>query len=392
VSRTYSHVVIGAGAIGAAAAYWLTQRGARRVLVLEQHDLGHALGSSGDHSRIIRRSYHRPEYTRLTDAMFAAWAHVERESGLPVYLRTGGLDLAPPEHGGDARLDPVRAALADAGHGYEDLTTARLRERFDQWRVPDGTTGLYQADAGIIDIRRSVSAHAALALAAGAELRTRTRVTGVDVRDGSVTVRTDGGDVEAGSLVVAAGSWLGDLMPDLGLTYTLTLSQEQVDYVAARRPAAFTPDRFPIWVYHGADVHYGFPVYGEAAVKIARDMRGVFITGDQRSHETDATETARSLRFLAEHLPEAAGVPLLARTCVYDMPADREFVLDTVPGHPHVAVFNGAGHGGKFASLIGSVLADLLTTGSTEHDIDLFRVDRPELTDPTYVPQFSLGA
>ncbi len=392
MSPTYSHVVIGAGAVGAAAAYWLSRRPGTRVLVLEQHEVGSPLGSSADHSRIIRRSYHRPEYARLTDAMFAAWEHVERTSGLRVYTRTGGLDLAPPEHGGDARLEVFRGALSAAGHPYEDLTTAELRARYPQWRVPDGTTALFQADGGIIDIRRSVSAHLGPAVAAGVEVRTGTRVTGVDVREGDVTVRTTDGSVTAGALVVAAGAWLGELMPDLGLDYRLTLSREQVDYVTSTHLDRFTPDRFPIWVWHGADVMYGFPVHGEAAVKIARDMRGELLDGPQLTSEPDAAETARNLRFLVEHLPDAAGTPLLGRTCVYDMPPDRELVLDTVPGHPHVAVFNGAGHGGKFAALVGSVLADLLTDGSTPHDIGLFALTRPAVLDPGYAPDFGLHA
>ena len=100
MTRGYSHIVIGAGAIGSAAAYWLSETGAERVLVLEQFDLGHSLGSSGDHSRIIRRAYHRDDYTRLTDAMFDAWAHVEERSGLKIYTKTGGIDLAAAESSG----------------------------------------------------------------------------------------------------------------------------------------------------------------------------------------------------------------------------------------------------------------------------------------------------
>jgi sarcosine oxidase len=392
VTRTYSHVVIGAGAVGSAAAYWLARSGAERVLVLEQFDLVNQLGSSGDHSRIIRRSYHRPEYVRLTDAMFAAWDQVERESGLQVFTRTGGLDLAPPSADGTDRLAVFREAMDAGGASYADLGTTELRARYPQWRVPDGTTALYQQDAGIIDIRRSVSAHTALALAAGVEFRPHTRVVGLDVRDDSVTVRTADGTIEAGALVVAAASWLGDLMPDLGLDYRLTLSEEQVDYVVSPALTEFTPEKFPIWVWHGDDVMYGFPVYGEAAVKIARDMRGHFVTSDGRTHQADAATTEASRQFLAAHLPGAAGPALRSAVCVYDMPADREFVLDTVPGAPHVAVFNGAGHGGKFASLVGSVLADLVTAGATPHDIELFSLRRPAITDPTYPAEFALHA
>ena len=181
-------------------------------------------------------------------------------------------------------------------------------------------------------------------------------------------------------------------MPDLGLSFPLTLSQEQVGYFSAPKLSDFTPDRFPIWIHHADEVHYGFPVYGEAAVKIARDMRGHFISSADRVFEGDAEEARVLHAFLSEYLPGAAGPLLASKTCVYDMPADRDFVLDTVPGHPHVAVFNGAGHAGKFASLVGRILADLLTTGSTTHDITPFRLTRPAIVDPDFVPVFRLGS
>ena len=392
MTQGYSHIVIGAGAIGSAAAYWLSQAGAERVLVLEQFDLGHALGSSGDHSRIIRRAYHRDDYTRLTDAMFDAWAHVQERSGLKIYTKTGGIDLAASEGSGAAEIDDYRRAMDAASIPYEELTVDDVRERYPQWRVPDDTIGLYQADGGILDIRKSVSAHMSLALAAGVEFRPRTTVTGVKIRPHGVTVATAEGPFDADHLVVAAASWLGDLMPDLGLSFPLALTQEQVAYFSSPKLSDFTPDRFPIWIHHGDEVHYGFPVYGEAAVKIARDMRGRFISSADRVFEGDAEEAHLLHAFLSEYLPGAAGPLLVSKTCVYDMPADRDFVLDTVPGHPHVAVFNGAGHAGKFASLVGRILADLLTAGSTAHDIAPFRLTRPAIVDPDFVPVFRLGS
>ncbi|WP_144720129.1 N-methyl-L-tryptophan oxidase [Agrococcus jejuensis] len=389
----YSHIVIGAGAVGSAAAYWLSEAGAERVLVLEQFDLVHTLGSSGDHSRIIRRAYHHEAYTRLTDAMFEAWAHVEQASALPLYLRTGGIDLATAGTHGEAEIAGYARAMDAAGIGYEHLHVDDVRERYPQWRVGDDAVGLFQADGGILDIRRSVSAHTSLAMAGGVELRPGTRATGVRVHDHGVTVETPDGPIDADHLVVAAASWLGDLMPDLGLRFALTLSQEQVAYFSGPRLADFAPDRFPIWIHHGDDdVHYGFPVYGEAAVKVARDMRGHFIASDERVFDGDAEEPRRLHAFLERHLPGAAGRLLASKTCVYDMPADRDFVLDTLPGHSHVAVFNGAGHAGKFASLVGRILADLLTVGATPHDIDAFRLTRPAIVDPDFEPAFRLRA
>ena len=392
MAKGYSHIVIGAGAIGSATAYWLSERGAERVLVLEQFDLLNAVGSSGDHSRIIRHAYHRADYTRLTHAMFDTWAQIERRSGLTIYTKTGGLDLAPAGTLGAAEIDEYKTAMDSARVEYEDLTADEVRDRFPQWRISDDTVGLFQAAGGILDIRKSVSAHTSLAICNGVEFRPRTKVTGITIREHDVTVTTDRGTFDADHLVVAAASWLSELMPDLGLNFRLTLSQEQVSYFAAPNLTDYTPDRFPIWIHHGEEVHYGFPVYGEAAVKIARDMRGRFITSDERVYEGDDEEARVLHSFLVEHLPGAAGVRLLNKTCVYDMPADRDFVLDTIPGHPHVAVFNGAGHAGKFASLVGQILADLTTRGLTDHRIEAFSLTRPAIVDPEFVPVFRLVA
>ncbi|WP_138416328.1 N-methyl-L-tryptophan oxidase [Sinomonas gamaensis] len=386
----YTHIVIGAGAIGSAAAFWLSQRPGARVLVLEQFDLVNTLNSSGDVSRIIRHAYHSTDYTKLTPAMFEAWSEVEERSGLRLYVKTGGLDLATSSESSLAELGAYRAALAAERIPFEDLTAEEIRARYPQWRIGDDVTGMYQEAGGLIDIKKSVAAHTSLALAHGVEFVPHTKVTGVVVRPGSVTVRTPRGDFEADNLVVAAASWLGELMPDLGLDYRLTLSQEQVSYFTSQNLRDFTPDRFPIWIFHGEQAFYGFPVYGEPAVKLARDMRGRFIESGGRVFEGDDEEAGILRGFLERYLPSAAGPVYANRTCVYDMAPDRDFVLDALPHAPHVAVFNGAGHAGKFASLVGKILAELLTEGATQHPIEPFSLRRPAITDPNFEPVFRL--
>lgn len=385
--ESFSHIVIGAGAIGSAAAYWLSRAGAR-VLVIEQFDLVHGFGSSGDHSRIIRHAYGSTTYTALTPAMFAAWADIEQRSGMQVYYRTGGLDMAHAGTHGHEEVQAYAAALDASTLPYEDLTSVDIRNRYPQWRIDDDIVGIYQEAGGLLDIRKAVSVMTSLAMAAGVTFLPRTLVSGIDVHGDSVTVTTSDGSFHADNLVVAAGSWLPELMGQLDLDLPVTLSQEQVSYVAPKDLRAFALDRFPVWIYHGHEIgeFYGFPVHGEAAVKVARDVRGEFIESRDRRFHTVDEETQIVLRFLRRHLPDAVGPVLGNRTCVYDLTPDRDFILDVLPDRPHVALFVGAGHAGKFAALVGSILADLTTAGETRHPIDAFRVDRPAITDRSFAP------
>jgi monomeric sarcosine oxidase len=390
VNKHYAHIVIGAGALGTATAYWLARSGSTDVLVLEQFDLGHELGASEDYSRIIRHAYHSPTYTALTPAAYETWAHIEGETTLKLVTRTGGLDLAISGTAGADEIDNYRRSLEVAGIGWEDLTADDIRQRYPQWNIDDDVVGMFQEDGGIIDIRKACAAHVGLARALGVEFMPQTPVRSIGSTPDHVTVETDRGTFVADSVALCVASWIPNFLGDLGLDWNITLSQEQVTYFATPNLRDFSIDRFPIWIWHGDDVFYGFPVYGNPAIKASRDMAGRFVTVDSRSHEPDASEEAYIERFLRQRLPKAVGPVFASKTCVYDMPPDRDFILDVVPGHPRIAVGIGGGHAAKFGSLLGQILADLVIRGETKYPIDAFRVDRPALTDPNFTPTFRL--
>ncbi len=387
----HRHVVLGCGALGAAATFWLARETGGDVVALEQFELGHERGASEDHSRIIRHAYHSSVYTRLTPHAYAAWEEVEAESGLELVVRCGGLHLVEPGGAGGEVLDDYAVALREVGIPFELLDAEEIRRRHPQWRVDEGTVGLYQRDGGILDIGRATAAHLALARARGATVLPHTEVLGIaDGADG-VEVRTSRGTLLAEHLVVCAGAWTPRLLADaLGVHLPIALTREQVTYFATPHVRDFLPDRFGVWSWHGTDVLYGFPIHGLVAAKAAIDMGGPFVDGPQDDVKPDPDRVARVLAFLERHLPGAAGPPVRSRQCLYDMPPDRDFVLDALPGHPRVHVAIGAGHAAKFAGLLGRLLAERVLTGSTSLPTDAFRLDRPALVDAAHAPNYRL--
>jgi monomeric sarcosine oxidase len=384
-------VVIGAGAIGSATAYWLAERGQTGVLVLEQYELGHGNGASQDHSRAIRHSYHDNVYGRLTQPAFDNWDRLVKVSGQQVLLRTGGVEIGLAGTPGEEMIKRYRKVLEDQGHEYEAWGTAELAERYPQWRVEEPALVTYQEDMGLVDIGRAGQTHRALAAAMGVVFRPRTTAVRIESFDDAVRVHLDdGATVVARHVVVTAGAWVDGLLADLGQTWRTTISQEQVAYFVPKSLRDFVPGTFPVWGWYGPPLFYGFPIYGEVAVKLARDMSGRFVTHETRSMEPVREETELLAQFLRERLPGAAGFELYSKTCIYDMPPDRDFVIDAMPGHPRVLVGIGSGHAAKFAGLFGEILSELVATGRSTYPIEAFAADRPTLSDPSFVPVFAL--
>jgi sarcosine oxidase len=385
MQRDYDVIVVGLGGLGSAAAYWLARAGAR-VLGLEQFELGHVRGASHDHSRIIRLSYHTPFYVALAKQAYAAWAAVEMDAGEPLILRTGGLDLEPANAA--ISLDDYGASLRAEGVPFEWLDADEIMRRWPQFCLTPDVRGLYQAQSGIAPAARSNATHQRLASAYGAVLRDNTPLRGVRAVGGEVEVLTDEGALRAGHLVVTADAWTNDILAHLGVRLPLTVTQEQVTYFALPHKDSFAPDRFPVWIWMDEPCFYGFPLYGEPAVKVAQDVGGREVTAQTRTFDPDPAILARTEAFLARCLPSAQGPVYYTKTCLYTMTPDRDFVIDTVPGHPNIAVGLGAAHGYKFAAVIGRLLAGLAGFGAVDADLSPFAMDRAILLEQDPVRSF----
>jgi len=376
MNQEFETIVLGLGALGSAALYRIARRGGE-VLGLEQFELGHGRGSSQDHSRIIRLSYHTPGYVELAKHAYAAWAEVEADAGEQLIFKTGGLDLWPANPA--YPMSDYTHSMDACGVAYERLTAGEVMRRWPQFRLPDDVAGIYQADGGIATPNKSNVAHRRLALAYGATIREYAPVESIHPLGDELEVIAGGITYRCRHLVIAAGAWSNHILAHFGRRVHLTITQEQVTYYRSPNVADFMPDRFPVWIWMDEPSFYGFPVFGEAGPKVAQDVGGEHVTTETRTYEPNAATLARTEAFLDKVIPGILGEQIVTKTCLYDLPPDRNFVLGTLPEQPNVSLAIGAGHSFKFASLIGKILSELALDRRTNYDVAPFSFERPIL-------------
>lgn len=376
----YDVIVAGVGGMGSAAAWQLARRG-QRVLGLERFDIPNARGSSHGISRIIRLAYYEdPAYVPLLRRAYELWREAEAASGAELLVITGSLDASPED-------DPLfQGALASARlHGlpHEVLTGTEVNERFPGYLLPAGFRAIFQPQGGLVASERAIVAHVRLAQAQGADIRARERVIEWMPNVGSegVTVVTDKGRYRAARLVLTAGAWMNELAVPL---QRVAVPERQVlAWLQPLRPEWFGRDRFPVFNLQVAEGrYYGFPIYEVPGFKFGRyHHREETGAADTLLREPDAADEALLREFGERYFPDGSGSTMALRACMFTNTPDEHFVLDHHPDHPQVVLASPcSGHGYKFCSVIGEILADLATgDGTTRHDIGFLRLDRRAL-------------
>ncbi len=374
MSQEFDCIVIGVGGMGSSTLYNLAKRG-RRVLGLEQFDIPHAEGSSHGVNRIIRLAYYEhPSYVPLLRRAYELWSEIESVTGEQLLYKTGSIDTAPSGH--EVFEGSLESCLLhDIPHRV--FNHAQINEQFPGYQLPPGHMGLFQEDGGFVLSERSIVAYANAAMSAGAEIHAREVVTGWESDQGGVRVFTDRSEYTAERLVITAGAWTSGMIPILD---ELAVPERQV--LAWLQPldgSLYTPEVFPVFnAYFDEGRYYGFPVFGIPGFKVGRYHHLEEVIDPDSEIKTVTGEDEAVLRSAVErYFPKANGTTMTLKTCMFTNTPDEHFIVDLLPGNTQVAVAAGfSGHGFKFASVIGEILADLAITGETEHNIDLLKIDR----------------
>jgi len=370
---TFDVIVIGAGAMGSAAAYHAAKSG-QRVLLLEQFEIDHQQGSSYGFSRIIRYVYDHPTYIKLAQASYPAWRALEEEAGERLMIQSGGVTFSPPD---DPDFVSTLNAMRDMSIPFEMIDSDELARRYPQFRVPPEMSIATQDDTAVLRASRCVLAHVRLAEKHGAVIKDNTPVIQVKPHAHGVEVVTATETYSAARLIITAGGWMRTMMHSLGIDLPLQPVAAQENYFIPDNPADYEIGRFPVFLAM-LKRDYGYMMYGIPSV----DSSGLKLSqhgGDPidptGSREPDLSQIPKMRDFAARYLPGAAQTHKQSRVCIYTMTPDEHFIIDQHPEYRHVVFASPcSGHGFKFSTVIGKMLSDLALEAETAHDLSLFRL------------------
>ncbi len=382
--ETYDVIVVGLGAVGAATTRALALSGAR-VLGLDQFDPPHTLGSSHGDTRITRLAVGEgAPYAPLVARSHEIWRDLEAATGRELLVACGGVVLGVPGSTGQHNVDDFVGSTIDVARSatieHELLSRDQLRERFPVFAITN-ESGYYEPTAGYLRAEECVRAQLDVARRAGATVRTNERVVEwiENERFASVTTETD--TYHAARLVMAAGAWIGELVPAYAATFRV---HRQVLYWfdVASRFEQFSQLPVFIWM-HGTvpgQFVYGFPAIDgpDGGVKLAAEKFLAPTTPQTVDRTVTAAETLSMYEENVRHqFPDLTSRAVRAQACLYTVTPDFGFVIDHLPGYGNVIVASPcSGHGFKHSAAVGECVADLATTGTSRLDISSFGFDR----------------
>lgn len=371
MTASFDVAVIGLGAMGSAALAFLAASGVKAI-GFDAYFPAHALSSSHGDSRLIRLGYFEdPSYVPLLKRAYQNWRSLEARLRTDILTITGVLQIGAPD---GKVVSGTRSSCELHGLAHEVLDKAEMARRFPAFQLDDHEIGLLDPQGGYLRPEAAVMGYLRLAVEDGAVLHFGEKVTAIEPNDAGVTITSETGRYRAGKIVVATGSWIAELVPQL--KKAAVPIRQVVAWYQPQDGFATQPQRMPCFLRdEGAEGSYfGFPAIGVDGVKIGKHAHfREPIDPNQPNPPVNDADRALLDGFIKKRVPGAAGLRMKEATCRYTMLPSEDFLLDHVPGEKNIIVASPcSGHGFKFTSVVGEILANLAIDGQTDLPINAF--------------------
>lgn len=373
----YDVIVLGGGSMGSAAAYYLAKQ-KKRVLMIDQFTIPNHYGSHHGHTRMLRLGYgNGGKYVPLVQESLKLWLHLEEETGKTLYKRTGALTVGKP---GSRFVKEAIDSSVKYHLAHEELTAEMIMERWPGITIPLDYYGCFDPDSGFLFSEDCITTYKEEAIKLGADVFENQPVLNIEMAEDTVKVMTTLGEYNAAKLVVTAGAWIPKLLESLELP--IKPVRKTIGWFKPTANHLYSSG-FPCFIFDTDSLghYYGFPNFDGSGVKVGRMDLGYECDPDTVNRELGHYEDDEGdiRNFLEMFMPQAAGELVRGETSMFSNTPDHDFIVDVHPKYSHVVLAGGfSGHGFKFASVIGSILGDLIIKGETKHDISFLRLNRFE--------------
>ena len=381
-STSFDAIVLGVGSMGSATCYYLAKRG-YKVLGLEQFDISHGFGSHAGQSRIIRKAYfEHPDYVPLLEKAYENWKTFEDETGEQLYIKTGLLYAGTSNN---EMIKGVKNSSSLYDIELEKLNRVDVAKRFHQFRFPENFEVLFEPEAGFITPEKAIRLYAAQATKNNATIYSNEKVIEWRKDGTGIIVKTDKSSYQCNKLIITTGAWAGKMIP--GFTDKIRVTRQFVAWIKTKDDMQFALNNFPCWMVGDDEKHgcyYGFPLldtkkFGEpTGLKLAHHFPKE-VTDPDKVDRLATEKDIQNLKYcLDKYLPGVFDSILSTKICLYANSPDENFIIDKLPGYEeNVSIACGfSGHGFKFASVVGEILADLAINGKTDHPIKFLNAKR----------------
>jgi sarcosine oxidase len=358
--KTDAHVaVVGVGTAGSMALWQLAAAGVDAV-GFERVAPGHDLGAAGGETRLFRIAYAEGgQWLGPLRRSLDGWRQLERETGTTLLTQCGGLSIGRPD---EPYVEAVLGMAREHGVAVEVLDRAAMAHRYPQHATLPDEVAVFDQQAGFLRCDAAVLTAAARAESLGARVLRHTSVEEIEPHDDFVLVRAGGRTWHFRDVVLCAGSWSGRFLPaELGAH--VRPRRVLLSWFAAREPASFTPDRFPVFVRESAGVHiYGTPSIDGATVKVAGAAVSHMVddpSAVERRHS--AEEMGNMAHAVARFLPGLHPDPVRMDAFTDLYATDGVPLLGRIPDSERLIVATAfSGRGFKLAPTIGAAVANLV--------------------------------